>query len=183
MCATGATGLGHTDGVTTPQPVVGALADARVVRIAGGLIHSCALVVDGRVFAFGYCDSIPTAGWQGIPQLLDEGALTAGTAVCALGTGSWGAHAALIEGPPPAEPGFEAPLAFAMQKKPAPKVPKHAAAAAAAAAAPSVAPGGGGAAAAAVRSEHGTKRTRDDRSDGDDSCAHEECSSDAAPLC
>ena len=36
----GATGLGHTHGATTPQPVVGALADARVVRVTAGSTHS-----------------------------------------------------------------------------------------------------------------------------------------------
>jgi hypothetical protein len=30
---------------------MGALADARVVRIAAGMSHSCALAEDGRVFA------------------------------------------------------------------------------------------------------------------------------------
>ena len=38
----GRTGLGHTDDATMPQPVVGALADARVVRIAAGTEHACA---------------------------------------------------------------------------------------------------------------------------------------------
>jgi len=79
----GATGLGHTDDATTPQPVVGALADARVVRIAAGAKHSCALVEDGRVFALGSAHGIPAAGRQGTPQLLEEGALAAGgTTVC-----------------------------------------------------------------------------------------------------
>jgi len=71
----GATGLGHTDDATTPQPVLGALADARTtpqpvlgaladartVRIVAGDGHSCALAEDGRVFAFGNCDG----DWDG----------------------------------------------------------------------------------------------------------------------
>jgi hypothetical protein len=163
------------------------------VRIAAGMFHSCALAEDGRAFAFGFCPGIPTAGQQGTPQLLEEGALTAGTTVSALSTGSCTDHAAFIAGPPPAAPGFEAPLVFAMQKKPAPKVPAHAAAvaaaSAAAAAAPSVElqqPGGGGAAATASSSEHGTKRKRDSQSDNEnsyDGCAHEKGSTGAAPLC
>ena len=103
--ACGATGLGHTDTATTPQPVVGAPADARVVRIAAGMTHSCALAEDGRVFAFGTAVGIPMAGWNGMPQLLQEGALAAGTTVCALGTGCHARHAAFTAGAPPAEPG------------------------------------------------------------------------------
>jgi hypothetical protein len=68
------------------------------------------------------------AGQQGTPQLLQEGAL-AGTTVCALGVGYRGEHAAFIAGPPPANPGLEPPLAFAMQK-PAAKEPDPAAVAA-----------------------------------------------------
>ena len=174
--AHGATGLGHTDDATTPQPVVGALADARVVRITAGLNHSCALAEDGRVFAFGRCHGIPAAGRQGTPQLLQEGALAAGTTVCALSTGCFATHAAFAEGPPPAAPGFEAPLVFAMQK-PAAKEPDPAAVAAlaalrppdegggAAAASSSAAAGGG---AASAGSEQGTKRKRDGPSDDDD---------------
>jgi hypothetical protein len=191
--AIGATGLGHTDDATMPQPVVGALADARVVRISAGYMHSCALAEDGRVFAFGECGGIPVAGEQGTPQLLQEGALAAGTTVSALSTGFRGEHAAFIAGPPPAEPGFEAPLVFAMQK-PAAKEPDPAAVAAlaalrppdegggAAAASSSAAAGGG---AASAGSEQGTKRKRDGPSDDDDdeSGALEEGGEDAAPLC
>jgi hypothetical protein len=196
----GRTGLGHTGDATTPQPVVGALADARVVRIAAGSTHSCALAEDGRAFAFGFCPGIPAAGGRSslaprwTPQLLQEGALTAGTTVSALGTGYRGEHAAFIAGPPPAEPGFEAPLVFAMQK-PAAKEPDPAAGAAlaalrppdegggAAAASSSAAAGGG---AASAGSEQGTKRKRDGPSgDDDESGAHkdEEGGEDAAPLC
>jgi hypothetical protein len=185
----GRTGLGHTDNATTPQPVVGALADARVVRIAAGMIHSCALVEDGRVFAFGRTPGIDR---QGTPQLLQEGALAAGTTVCALSTGCFADHAAFIEGAPPAEPGFEAPLVFAVQK-PAAKEPDPAAVAALAAlrppdegggavAAGSPAAAGGGAASTGL--EQGTKRKRDGHSDDDDeNGAHEEGVDDAAPLC
>jgi len=116
----GATGLGHTDNATTPQPVVGALADARVVRIAAGYTHSCALVEDGRVFAFGTAHGIPAAGHQGTPQLLQEGALAAGITVCALGTGSYADHAAFIAGKPPAEPGFSGAITV---QAPAPAPP------------------------------------------------------------
>ena len=169
--------------------MVGAL----VGRIAAGFMHSCALAEDGRVFAFGSCDGIPAADQQGTPQLLQEGALTAGTTVCALATGCNATHAAFIAGPPPAAPGFEAPLVFAMQK-PAAKEPDPAAVAAlaalrppdegggAAAASSSAAAGGG---AASAGSEQGTKRKRDGPSDDDDdeSGAHEEGGEDAAPLC
>jgi alpha-tubulin suppressor-like RCC1 family protein len=194
----GRTGLGHTDDATTPQPVVGALADARVVRIAAGFLHSCAHAEDGRVFAFGYCPGITAAGRQGTPQLLQEGALAAGTTVCALSSGCFATHAAFIEGPPPVEPGFEVPLVFAMQK-PAAKEPDPAAVAALAALRP---PDEGGSAAAAsssaaavggaasAGSEQGTKRKRDGPSDDNDndSGAHEEgtLSEDimhTAPLC
>jgi alpha-tubulin suppressor-like RCC1 family protein len=190
----GRTGLGHTDDATTPQPVVGALADARVVRIAAGMNHSCALAEDGRVFAFGTAVGIPAAGRQGTPQLLPEGALAAGTTVSALSTGVRGEHAAFIAGPPPAAPGFEAPLVFAMQK-PAAKEPDPAAVAALAALRPPADEGGGAAAAsssaaagggaASAGSEQGTKRKRDGPSDDDDdeSGAPEEGGEDAAPLC
>ena len=104
--ASGRTGLGHTDDATTPHPVVGALADARVVRIAAGMGHSCALTEDGRVFAFGKCCGIPAAGAQGTPQLLQGGALVAGSPVCALGAGCQCQHAVLTVGTPPARPGF-----------------------------------------------------------------------------
>jgi hypothetical protein len=192
--ACGATGLGHTDDATTPQPVVGALADARVVRIAAGMNHACALAEDGRVFAFGTVHGFPAAGRQGTPQLLQEGTLAAGTTVCALSTGCYAQHAAFIEGTPPAEPGFEVPLAFAMQK-PAAKEPDPAAVAALAALRPPPDEGGGAAAAsssaaegggaACAGSEQGTKRKRDGQSDDDDdqSGAHEEGSDDAVPLC
>ena len=109
----GRLGLGHRNGVATPQPVAGALADARVVRVAAGQFHSCALTEDGRVFAVGKCAGIPAEGARGIPQLL-HGAL-AGTTVCALGNGFRAGHAAFIAGTPPSEPGFEAPLALAAQ--------------------------------------------------------------------
>jgi hypothetical protein len=189
----GRTGLGHTDDATTPQPVVGALADARVVRIAAGMNHSGALAEDGRVFAFGGCGGIPAAGWQGMPQLLQEGALAAGTTVCALSTGCYAQHVAFIEGAPPAKPGFEAPLVFAMQK-PAAKEPDPAAVAALAARRPPDEGGGAAAAsssaaagdgAASAGSEQGTKRTRDGPSDDndDESGAREEGGEDAAPLC
>jgi len=79
MCANGATGLGHTDGVTTPQRVVSAQADARVVRIACGMLHTYTLVKDGRVFGLDVIDSIPTASRQGTPQPMHEGALAACT--------------------------------------------------------------------------------------------------------
>jgi alpha-tubulin suppressor-like RCC1 family protein len=99
------TGLGHTDDATTPQPVVGALAGARVVRIVAGLVRSCALAGDGRVFAFGRAPGIQ----EGVrtPQLLQEGALAAGTAVCAIGTGCSTEHTVFVGGPPPNEPGFD----------------------------------------------------------------------------
>ena len=153
----GATGLGHTDDATTPQPVVGALADARVVRIAACYRHSCALADDGRVFAFGCADGIPAAEREGIPQLLQGGALAGdGAPVRALSVGCGGLHTALIAGTPPATPGFEAPLAFTMQK-PGPKTPSKRAVAATA---PLVAAQGKAAARAdAVR---GTKRKRID---------------------
>ena len=139
-------------------------------------------------------DKVSAAGRQGTPQLLQEGALAAGTTVCALSTGCWATHAAFAEGPPPAAPGFEAPLVFAMQK-PAAKEPDPAAVAAlaalrppdegggAAAASSSAAAGGG---AAKAGSEQGTKRKRDDPNDDDDvdeSGAPEEGGEDAAPLC
>jgi hypothetical protein len=190
----GRTGLGHTDDATTPQPVVGALADARVVRIAAGMHHSCALAEDGRVFAFGTAAGIPAAGGQGTPQLLQEGALAGGTTVSALSTGCFATHAAFAEGPPPAAPGFEAPLVFAMQK-PAAKEPDPAAVAALAALRPPDEGGGAAAAsssaaacgdgAASASSEQGTKRKRDGPSDDDDdeSGAPEEGGKDAAPLC
>jgi hypothetical protein len=73
---------------------------------------SCALVDDGRVFAFGRTPGIPAAGAQGVPQLLQEGALAAGIPVCALGTGCWATFAAFIEGPPPAEPGFSVKVIY-----------------------------------------------------------------------
>jgi hypothetical protein len=190
-----ANGLGHTDDATTPQPVAGALADARVVRIVAGMTHSCALAEDGRVFAFGRAPGIPAAGGQGTPQLLQEGALAAGTTVSALATGCWASHAAFVEGPPPASPGFEAPLVFAMQK-PAAKEPDPAAVAALAALRPPADEGGGAAAAsssaaagggaASAGSEQGTKRKRDGPSDDDDdneSGAREEGGEDAEPLC
>ena len=97
----GRTGLGHMDDATTPQPVVGDLAGTRVVRIAAGYTHSCALAEDGRVFAFGTAHGIPgPGGWNGMPQPIAVGAT-----VCALGTGCYGTHAAFIAGAPPTEPG------------------------------------------------------------------------------
>jgi len=59
------------------------------------------------VFAFGNTAGIPAAGRQGTPHLLQEGALAAGTTVCALSTGCYAAHAIFLSGPPPAEPGFD----------------------------------------------------------------------------
>jgi len=103
----GATGLGHTDNATTPQRVVGALADVRVVRVAAGFMHSCTLVQDGTVYAFGDCPGIPKAGWQGTPQPLQQGALAGDITVRALSTGCKAVHAAFITGKPPTEPGFE----------------------------------------------------------------------------
>jgi hypothetical protein len=190
--ANGATGLGHTDDATTPQPVVGALADARVVRIAAGMDQSCALAEDGRAFAFGFSPGIPAAGQQGTPQLLQEGALAAGTTASTLSSGCSANHAAFIEGPPPAEPGFEPPLVFEMQK-PAAKKPDPAAVAALAALRP-LDEGGGAAAAsfsaavgvgaASAGSEQGTKRKRAGQSvEDDESGAPEEGGEDAAPLC
>ena len=117
-----------------------------------------------------------------------------GTTVCALSTGCWATHAAFVEGPPPAGPGFEAPLVFAMQK-PAAKEPDPAAVVALAALRPPADEGGGAAAAssstaagggaASAGAEQGTKRKRDGPSDDDDneSVAREEGGEDAAPLC
>ena len=98
--AHGRTGFGHTDNTLIPQRVMGALADARVVRIAAGYLHSCALVEGGRVFAFGRAIGIPDEGWSGIPQRIAEE-----LGVCALGTGCYGTHAAFVTGAPPTEPG------------------------------------------------------------------------------
>jgi alpha-tubulin suppressor-like RCC1 family protein len=120
----GATGLGHTHGATTPQPVVGALADARVVRITAGSTHSCALVEDGRVFAFGRDDdefgtpqgALPAAGADGTPQLL-QGALAGVAPVCALGAGCQASHLAFLVGVPPAQPGFDAPVSFRWSRR------------------------------------------------------------------
>jgi alpha-tubulin suppressor-like RCC1 family protein len=98
--AIGRTGLGHTDNTTAPHPVVGTLADARVVRIAAGMAHSFALAEDGRVFGFGTAVGIPPAGWNGTPHPIDVE-----PAVCALGTGCYGTHAAFVTGAPPTEPG------------------------------------------------------------------------------
>jgi hypothetical protein len=137
-------------------------------------------------------DAALAAGQQGTPQLLQEGALAAGTTVCALSTGCNADHAAFIAGAPPADPGFEVPLVLVMQK-PAAKEPDPAAVAAlaalrppdegggAAAASSSAAAGGG---AASAGSEQGTKRKRDGPSDDDDeSGAHEEGGGGATPLC
>ena len=55
----GATGLGHTSFAIAPQRVLGALADARVVRISAGFTHSQALTDAGQVFMFG----TDGAGW------------------------------------------------------------------------------------------------------------------------
>jgi alpha-tubulin suppressor-like RCC1 family protein len=106
----GATGLEHARDATTPQPATGALADARVVRIAAGMGHSCVLTEDGRWFAFGLCAGIPAAGQQGIVQLLAGGALAAGMTVRALATGSSSMHAASLSGTPPGTPAFDTPL-------------------------------------------------------------------------
>jgi hypothetical protein len=100
---------------------------------------------------------IPAADREGIPQLLQGDALAAGGApVRALSTGCGGLHTALIAGTPPAAPGFEAPLAFAMQK-PGPKTPSKRAVAATA---PPVA--AQGKAARRADAARGTKRKRVD---------------------
>ena len=106
----GVTGLGHTDDATTPQRVVGALAGARVVRLAAGYEHSCALADDGRVFGVGRGVGVPAAGVQGTPLLL-QGALT-DTTVRALGVGCNGLHTVFTMGTPPADPGFDLPVTF-----------------------------------------------------------------------
>ena len=122
-----------------------------------------------------------------------RGALAAGATVSALSTGCRAEHAAFIAGPPPAAPGFEAPLVFAMQK-PAAKEPDPAAVAALAALRPPADEGGGAAAAsssaaaggdaASAGSEQGTKRKRAGQSvEDDESGAPEEGGEDAAPLC
>jgi alpha-tubulin suppressor-like RCC1 family protein len=96
----GATGHGHTTNTSTPQPVVGPLADARVVRIAAGYSHSCALTEDGQIFGVGTDGGVPAGGAQGLPQLL-QGAL-ADTTVRALGVGCRAHHSVFVAGPPPA---------------------------------------------------------------------------------
>ena len=66
----GATGLGRAGTTETPQRVLGALADALVVRIAAGHTHSLALTDAGQVFVFGTDGG---ATWTcGAQQYLDE---------------------------------------------------------------------------------------------------------------
>ena len=105
----GATGLGHTTNTTTPQPTVGALASARVVRVISGIYHSLALTEDGRAFGFGEGGGAVRGTGSGA-QLL-QGALT-GAAVGALGGGSCAEHSVFIAGTPPDVPGFDAPAAY-----------------------------------------------------------------------
>ena len=186
----GATGLGHTTDATTPHPVVGPLADARVVRIVAGHRHSFALTEDGRVFGFGRGGGVPAGGAQVLPQLL-QGAL-ADTTVRALGVGCFASHSVLVAGPPPAEPGFELPLVFAMQKPAAHEPSADAIAAAAALKPPQQRDESGGAAAARApaapplkAAAQGTKRKHEEEDDEDESSASEEDGSaaEAEPLC
>ena len=202
----GRTGLGHTKNATTPQPVVGALAGARVVRVAAGMFHTCALVEDGRVFVLGAVGGTPAAAAaaaQDSTARLMQGDALAGSTARVLGSGCYASHMALVTGEPPATAGFEAPLVFAMQKKPAPKTPKHTAAAASAAAAAAVAAPsiaarqpssggkGGGAAAASTYAVQGTKRKHgdsdgnhgDEGSSSSSSSSSSSTSTQAAPLC
>ena len=111
----GATGLGLRVDAVAPLPVVGALAEARVVRIAAGMLHSCALTEDGRVFAFGNCGGIPVAGQQGVPQLLQEGEMAAGTTVRVISTGCCARNVAFVQGAPPNEPGFYNPTRISQE--------------------------------------------------------------------
>ena len=98
----GATGLGHMDDATAPNACMEE--GARVVRVAAGYTHSCALAEDGHVFAFGSCKGIPP---KFVPQLLQEGALAGDITVRALSTGCSATHMAFITGTPPPEPGFD----------------------------------------------------------------------------
>ena len=145
----------------------------RVVRMTTGNNHSCALTEDDRVFAFGSGVGITAAGRQETLKALQEGAL-AETTVRALGAGCRSSHTAFLAGLPSTEPGFEAPLAYALQKTSTPKVPKHAAAATAAAAVhkpPRAAQPSGGGATSYAGAEPSTKRKRDG---GGTSAEHEQ---------
>jgi hypothetical protein len=51
------------------------------------------------------------------------GKTLAGKTARVLGSSCYASHMALVTGEPPVTAGFEAPLVFAMQKKPAPKTP------------------------------------------------------------
>jgi alpha-tubulin suppressor-like RCC1 family protein len=68
--ANGGFGMRYHDNISTPQPVVGTLAGAWVVRIVAGKSHSCALTEDGRVFTFGRGGGLPAAGARGIKPLM-----------------------------------------------------------------------------------------------------------------
>ena len=113
--ADGRTGLGHTDGDTAPQPVVGALADARVVRIAAGLGYSCALVDNGSVYQCGRLEGIggqahgvAPAGYDttGIFKLMHDSDKDDSAPVRALCTGPKARHCMFIEGTPWINPNF-----------------------------------------------------------------------------
>jgi len=98
-----ATGLGHTNDAVTPQRVVvGSAARARIVRIAVGNGHSCALTDAGHVLVFG-------AG-AGAPSTLQLQDALAGTTIGALGGGCYAEHSAFLVGKPPRAPGFDEPL-------------------------------------------------------------------------
>jgi hypothetical protein len=185
----GAAGLGHTDDAVTPQPVVGALAGARVVRTAAGMSSSCALVEDGHVFTWGDAPWVAGNQAQSTPQLLQSD-----TTVSALNTGGCFAHAeTFVAGTPPDEPGFDAQVPLPPLQKPAAKEPDPLAVAA-------LQGGGGGAAAApapapAAVAARGTKRKGDNVSaaeeeeeeeddDGGGAAAGEgDDGADVAPLC
>ena len=118
----GATGLGYMGMNTmTPQLVRGALAHARVVRVAAGQCHSCALTGDGRVFAFGKVGGIPATSAKGIPPLLQGAAKVSGTSMpshCAIGSGYNASHSAFAVGAvPPGEPGFEAAMTYPWHRR------------------------------------------------------------------
>ena len=105
----GATGGPLLDRLSsTPTLVKGNLEGARVVRIAAGLLHSCALVDNGHVFVFGSYEGIPwlSMSMPGIPQRLQLGEVN----VCSIGGGGCAMHSAFIQGTPPVTPGFESPV-------------------------------------------------------------------------
>ena len=143
------------------------------------------------MFGFGCGGGVPAGGAQGVPQLL-QGAL-ADTTVCALGVGCYANHSVFVAGPPPAEPGFELPLVFAMQKPAAHEPSADAVAAAAALKPPQHHDEGGGAAVAArapaapplKAAAQGTKRKHDEEDDESESSASDEGGSaaEAEPLC